>query len=101
MVRFAAAMNIKTKIRVAYHTIPQPSMTYIRSATLVGLRDANSQVRTSAGSIITELLQQAGLLAWPEVLHELLTLVGNASGDVPNVTQEAAMSALAKVCEEL
>lgn len=100
MVRFAAAMNIKTKIRVAYHTIPQPSMTYIRSATLVGLRDANSQVRTSAGSIITELLQQAGLLAWPEVLHELLTLVGNSSGDVPNVTQEAAMSALAKVCED-
>ena len=99
-VRFAAAMNIKTKIRVAYHTIPQPSMTYIRSATLVGLRDPNSQVRTSAGSIITELLQQAGLLAWPEILHELLSLVGNSSGDVPEVTQEAAMSALAKVCED-
>lgn len=99
-VRFAAAMNIKTKIRVAYHTIPQPSMTYIRSATLVGLRDPNSQVRTSAGSIITELLQQAGLLAWPEILHELLSLVGNSSGDVQDVTQEAAMSALAKVCED-
>lgn len=93
-------MNIKTKIRVAYHTIPQPSMTYIRSSTLVGLRDTYSQVRTSAGSIITELLQQAGLLAWPEVLNELLTLVGNSSGDVPNFTQEAAMSALAKVCED-
>lgn len=99
-VRFAAAMNIKTKIRVAYHTIPQPSMTYIRSATLIGLRDPNGQVRTSAGSIITELLQQAGLLAWPEILHELLSLVGNSSGDVPDVTQEASMSALAKVCED-
>lgn len=97
MVRFAAAMNIKTKIRVAYHTIPQPSMSYIRSSTLVGLRDTYGQVRTSAGSIITELLQQAGLLAWPEVLNELLTLV---SGDVPDFTQEAAMSALAKVCED-
>lgn len=99
-VRFAAAMNIKTKIRVAYHTIPQPSMAYIRSATLIGLRDPNGQVRTSAGSIITELLQQAGLLAWPEILHELLSLVGNSSGDVPDVTQEASMSALAKVCED-
>lgn len=99
-VRVAAAMNIKTKIRVAYHTIPQPSMTYIRSATLIGLRDSNQPVRNAAGSIITELLQQAGLLAWPEVLHELLTLVDNTSGDVPAVAQEAAMSALGKVCED-
>lgn len=100
MVRFAAAMNLKTKIRVAYNTIPQPSLAYIKSATLIGLRDANSSVRNSAGSIITELVSQAGLLAWPEVLHELLTLVENTAGDVPLVAQEAAMSALAKVCED-
>lgn len=100
MVRVAAAMNIKSKIRVAYTTISQPSLTYIRSATLLGLRDTNNQVRNSAGSIITELLQQAGLLAWPEVLNELLTLVDNASGDVPDLAQEAAMSALVKVCED-
>lgn len=100
LVRFAAAMNLKTKIRVAYNTISQPSLAYIRSATLAGLRDSNLQVRNSAGSIITELLQQAGLLAWPEVLHELLSLVENASGEVPVLAQEAAMSALAKVCED-
>lgn len=100
LVRFAAAINLKTKIRVAYNTISQPSLAYIRSATLAGLRDSNLQVRNSAGSIITELLQQAGLLAWPEVLHELLSLVENASGDVPVLAQEAAMSALAKVCED-
>ncbi|EAW07241.1 putative importin beta-2 subunit [Aspergillus clavatus NRRL 1] len=100
MVRFAAAMNLKTKIRVAYSTIPQPSLAYIRSATLIGLRDADAQVRNSAGSIITELLQQAGLLAWPEVLNELLGLVENTSRDVPVLAQEAAMSALAKVCED-
>lgn len=100
LVRFAAAMNLKTKIHVAYNTISQPSLAYIRSATLAGLRDSNLQVRNSAGSIITELLQQAGLLAWPEVLHELLSLVENASGDVPVLAQEAAMSALAKVCED-
>ncbi|KAF9885923.1 hypothetical protein FE257_012213 [Aspergillus nanangensis] len=100
MVRFAAAMNLKTKIRVAYSTIPQPCLSYIRSATLVVLRDTNPQVRTSAGSIITELVQQAGLLAWPEVLHELLNLVENPSRDIPALAQEAAMSALAKVCED-
>ncbi|PYH88293.1 ARM repeat-containing protein [Aspergillus ellipticus CBS 707.79] len=100
MVRFAAAMNLKTKIRVAYSTIPQPALTSIRSATLLGLRDANPHVRNSAGTIITELVSQAGLLAWPDVLHELLTLVANSAGDVPLMAQEAAMSALAKVCED-
>ncbi|KAE8355330.1 armadillo-type protein [Aspergillus coremiiformis] len=100
MVRVAAAMNLKTKIRMAYNTIPQPCLSYIRSVTLIGLQDPNFQVRNSAGSIITELVQQAGLLAWPEVLHELLSLVNNVSGDVPSRAQEAAMSALAKVCED-
>ncbi|KAA8651479.1 hypothetical protein EYZ11_004548 [Aspergillus tanneri] len=100
MVRFAAAMNLKTKIRVAYNTVAQPCLSFIRSATLQGLRDENSQVRNSAGSIITELVQQAGLLAWPEVLHELLNLVDNPSKEHPVLAQEAAMSALAKVCED-
>ncbi|PYH45733.1 putative importin beta-2 subunit [Aspergillus saccharolyticus JOP 1030-1] len=99
MVRFAAAMNLKTKIRVAYATINGESLSYIRSATLISLRDHNMQVRSSAGNIITELVQQAGLLAWPDVLNELLSLVEN-SGNVPSFTQEAAMSALAKVCED-
>ncbi|PYI04815.1 importin subunit beta-2 [Aspergillus sclerotiicarbonarius CBS 121057] len=100
LVRFAAAMNLKTKIHVAYNTIPQPCLTFIRSATLLGLRDANPHVRKSAGTIITELVQQAGLLAWPDVLHELLTLVDNTSGTVQPLAQEAAMSALSKVCED-
>lgn len=100
MVRFAAAMNLKMKIHVAYNTIPQDSLTYIRSATLIGLRDNNAQVRNSAGIVITELISKAGLLAWPEVLHELLNLVESPSGDAATTTREAAMSALFKVCED-
>ncbi|KKK13918.1 hypothetical protein P175DRAFT_0521964 [Aspergillus ochraceoroseus IBT 24754] len=100
VVRFAAAMNLKTKIHIAYNTIPQDSLVYIRSATLLGLRDQSPQVRNSAGSVITELISKAGLLAWPEVLHELLTLVENSSGDVGAEAREAAMSALYKVCED-
>ncbi|KAL4995313.1 armadillo-type protein [Aspergillus recurvatus] len=100
IVRVAAAMNLKMKIHVAYNTIPQESLAYIRSATLVGLRDDNGQVRNSAGIVITELIAKAGLLAWPEVLHELLTLVENSAGDANTTTREAAMSALFKVCED-
>ncbi|KAL4880958.1 armadillo-type protein [Aspergillus karnatakaensis] len=100
MVRVAAAMNLKTKLRVAYNTIPQESLAYIRSATLIGLRDEIGQVRNSAGIVITELIARAGLLAWPEVLNELLTLVENPAGDNSTTTREAAMSALLKVCED-
>ncbi|KAL3436559.1 armadillo-type protein [Aspergillus tetrazonus] len=100
IVRVAAAMNLKMKIHVAYNTIPQDSLAYIRSATLIGLRDDNGQVRNSAGIVITELIAKAGLLAWPEVLHELLTLVENPAGDASTTTREAAMSALFKVCED-
>ncbi|KAJ5901675.1 hypothetical protein N7495_002203 [Penicillium taxi] len=100
VVRFAAAMNIKTKLYMAYHTIPQPSLIFIRSAALIALRDADRQVQRGAGSIITELVQRGGLLAWPEVLHELLALVGNASGDTSITGMEASMDALFKVCED-
>ncbi|KAJ5578562.1 uncharacterized protein N7459_007526 [Penicillium hispanicum] len=99
-VRFAAAMNMKTKLYMAYQTIPQQSLIFIRSAALVALRDTDRQVQRGAGSIITELVQQGGLLAWPEVLHELLSLVGNVPGDVSIPAQEAAMGALFKVCED-
>ncbi|KAJ6110994.1 hypothetical protein N7486_003229 [Penicillium sp. IBT 16267x] len=100
VVRFAAAMNIKTKLYMAYQTIPQQSLNFIRSAALVSLRDSNTQVQRGAGTIITELVQRGGLLAWPEVLQELLSLVGNTAGDVSIPAQEAAMAALFKVCED-
>ncbi|OKL63621.1 hypothetical protein UA08_01019 [Talaromyces atroroseus] len=100
IVRFSAALNLKTKIRIAYNGIPPESLVFVRRATLLGLRDSNMQIRNSAGSIITELIQKGGLLAWPEVLQELLNLVANGAGDVTPFTQEAAMSALAKVCED-
>lgn len=100
MVRFAAAMNLKIKIHVAYSTIPQPSLTYIRSASILSLQDVDRSVQKGAGSIITELVRQGGLLAWPDLLHELLNLVSNTSGDVTLPAQEGAMLALAKVCED-
>ncbi|KAJ5997852.1 hypothetical protein N7522_009512 [Penicillium canescens] len=99
-IRFAAAMNVKTKIFVAYSTISPQSLVFVRSAALLALRDSERNVQRGAGSIITELLSQGGLLAWPEVLQELLSLVGNASGDVTIGTREAAMEALLKVCED-
>lgn len=100
IVRFAATMNMKTKLSVAYNTIPQQSLNFIRSAALVALRDSDRQVQRGVGSIITELVSKGGLLAWPEVLQELLSLVGNDAREYSIATQEAAMAALFKVCED-
>lgn len=100
IVRFAATMNMKTKLSVAYNTIPQQSLNFIRSAALIALRDSDRQVQRGVGSIITELVSKGGLLAWPEVLQELLSLVGNDAGEYTIATQEAAMAALFKVCED-
>ncbi|KAJ5089277.1 hypothetical protein N7532_007961 [Penicillium argentinense] len=100
VVRFAAAMNMKTKLCMAFRTINQHSLNFIRSAALIALQDNDRQVQRGAGSIITEVVQQGGLLAWPEVLHELLGLVGNVQGNVSQPAQEAAMAALFKVCED-
>ncbi|EEH09684.1 conserved hypothetical protein [Histoplasma capsulatum G186AR] len=100
VIRIAAALNLKTKLRVAYGTVTPESLEYIRSSALSVLQDPSPPIRNSAGSIIAEIVARGGLLAWPNLLDELLSLVSNSSGSVPMLTQEAAMSALSKVCED-
>ena len=98
--RSAAAIMLKNHIRVGYQSIPDASLTYVRSSILLGLQDPNGQMRNLTGNVVTEIVRQGGLLGWQQLLPELLALVGNANGNVPLETQEGAMSALAKVCED-
>lgn len=98
IVRFAAGTNVKTKIAISYGNISPESLVYVKAAALHTLRDTNRNVSKAAGNIITTLVKQGGLLQWPEILHELLCLVGNAAGNMP--AREAAMDALLKVCED-
>ncbi|KAJ9612951.1 hypothetical protein H2200_002892 [Cladophialophora chaetospira] len=100
LIRYAAAVNLKNHIKLFYAQIPKDQLSYIKAATLNVLRDANSQLRSFAGTVITETVQQGGLLQWPEILQNLLALVSNTGGDVSAETQEGAMGALAKVCED-
>ncbi|KAJ5207786.1 hypothetical protein N7449_002165 [Penicillium cf. viridicatum] len=99
-VRFAAAMNVKTKIALAYSTISPQSLAFIKSAALVTLRDTDRNVSRAAGNVITAMVLHGGLLAWPEIVNELLTTVANTNGDVPMSAREAAMDTLYKVCED-
>lgn len=100
LIRYAAAVNLKNHIKLFYAQIPKDQLAYVKGATLSVLRDPNSQLRSFAGTVITETVQQGGLLQWPEVLQDLLSLVSNDGGNITPETQEGAMGALAKVCED-
>lgn len=99
-VRYSAAINLKNYIKVLYSSIPRDSLAYIKRSVLNILQDSNPQLRNFAGTVITEVVQQGGLMQWPEILQELLSLVSNIAGNVSSEAQEGAMSALAKVCED-
>ncbi|KAI5302383.1 hypothetical protein KEM56_000735 [Ascosphaera pollenicola] len=100
VVRIAAAVSLKTKIKVAYRTILPSTLEYIKAASINMLGDQSPRVQSSAGTIITEIVQQEGLLQWPELLPRILSLATNGTGSVPIVTQEAAVDALSKICED-
>lgn len=100
LVRYAAAIQLKNHIKESYVKIPKDKLAQVKTATLSMLQDPNGQLRGFAGTIITEIVQQGGLLQWPEILQELISIVANTNTDVPTDAQEGAMSALAKVCED-
>lgn len=100
LVRAAAAVMLKNNIKSGYATIPPESLAFIRSSVPVALQDPISTIRNYAGNVITEVVTRGGIMGWPELLPELLDLVGNSSGTVTPEGQEGAMAALAKICED-
>lgn len=100
LARSAAGIMIKNHVRSEWKSIPESSLQLLKLAVPLGMQDKNSQIRNFAGNIATEVIKRGGLLAWPDLLPQLLDLVGNTSGQVTNEAQEGAMSAMAKICED-
>ncbi|CAK7208592.1 hypothetical protein SCUCBS95973_000154 [Sporothrix curviconia] len=100
MVRMAAGIMIKNTVKNSYKQTPDATMAMIKTAVLMGLRDESHSVRNYAGNIATEIIRRGGIYAWPELLNELLNMIGNVGGQTAPATQEAAMSAMAKICED-
>ncbi|KAF4344257.1 Importin subunit beta-2 [Fusarium beomiforme] len=100
LVRSAAGIMLKNNVRSEWKNIPESNLQLIKLAVPMCLQDKNSQIRNFAGNIATEIVRRGGLLSWPELLPQLLDLVGNTSGQASNEAQEGAMSALAKICED-
>jgi transportin-1 len=98
--RSAAAIMLKNNVKTGYKKIPEPSQSYIKSTVLTALQDKDAQIRNFVGSVITEVVRQGGILGWPQVLPDLLTLVANENGQSSPAAQDGAMGALFKICED-
>ena len=100
LIRSSAAINLKNTVRASYTSIPGNVQAFIQASAIACLQDPNPQIRNFAGSVITEVVQRGGVLGWPALLPELLSYASNERGNATPATQEGAMGALAKVCED-
>lgn len=100
VVRAAAATMLKNNIKENYKNISQESLALIRASVPLVLQDSNSLVRNYAGNVISEIVTKVGILGWPQIIPDLLALIGNDNGNVSQEAQEGAMTALAKICED-
>ncbi|KAL9123713.1 MAG: hypothetical protein Q9217_006884 [Psora testacea] len=100
LVRSSAAINLKNIIKSTYIYLDEDTRSYIRIFVLPCLDDANPQVRSLTGTVITEVVQRGGILSWPELFPELLSIAANDRGNTSADAQEGSMSALAKLCED-
>ncbi|KAM7215109.1 importin subunit beta-2 [Rhypophila decipiens] len=100
LVRSAAGIMLKNQVKSHFKDIPANSLALVKLAIPMGIQDKNAQIRNVSGNIATELIRRGGLLNWPEFLPELLRLLSNEGGQIPNEAQEGAMAAMAKICED-
>jgi transportin-1 len=98
--RAAAAIMLKNDIKTAYKAMPDSTKEYIKSVIIVGLQDSTAQIRNYAGNVITEIVRQGGIMGWPQILSELVSMVSNADGSISTQAQEGSMGALLKICED-
>lgn len=91
---------LKNNIKVGYKKIAPDSVALIKSTIPLSLQDKNASIRSYAGNVISEVIARGGVLGWPEILPQLLALIGNDAGNASPEVQEGAMSTLAKICED-
>lgn len=98
--RCAAAIMLKNNVKASYKSIQDSSKEYIKSTIFLGLQDKTPQIRNYSGNVITEVVRSGGILGWPQVLPELVSMVANENGQTSAETQDGAMGALFKICED-
>ncbi|KAK3006542.1 hypothetical protein RJ639_017697 [Escallonia herrerae] len=96
-VRQAAGLLLKNNLKTAFKSMPAANQDYIKSELLPCLGAADRQIRSTAGTIISVLVQLGGVFAWPELLHALVKCLD--SNELSHM--EGAMDALSKICEDV
>lgn len=100
ILRSSAAINLKNTVKYNYKSIDEDARQYIKSIVLQSLNDLDSQIRTLAGTVITEIVQKGGVLGWTDLLPTLVSVASNEGRNVSSSAQEAATGALLKLCED-
>ena len=100
LIRSSAAINLKNIIKSTYKYLDEGTKDYVRGSVFPCLEDINPQIRSLTGTVITEIVQRGGVLGWPALFPELLSIAANERGSVPPAAQEGSMGALVKVCED-
>jgi hypothetical protein len=100
LIRCAAGTMLKNNIKNDFKAIAEPSLALVKLAVPMCLQDKNSQIRSYAGNIATELISRGGLYAWPELLPDLLKMLSNENGQYTEFAVEGGISAMAKICED-
>ncbi|KAF3913203.1 Transportin-1 [Arthrobotrys entomopaga] len=100
--RSAAGILLKNHLKGAWSGLTPDAQSYVKQSLIVGVGDTMPQIRSLTGSLIAEVVRNAGLLQWPEILSTLISLIdGYDNGkEVPMHTREGAMGCLAKICED-
>lgn len=96
-IRQAAGLLLKNNLRSAFQSMPLANQQYIKSELLPSLGAADRHIRSTAGTIISVLVQIDGVAGWPELLQALVSSLD--SSDVNHM--EGAMDALSKICEDV
>ncbi|KAK6458048.1 putative importin, protein [Scheffersomyces xylosifermentans] len=99
-IRAAAGINLKNSILKRTTTKTPPNRQYLLENILKGLISEDNMVRNITGNVITSLFSIYGLEGWPQALPQLLELANQISPDGSTTSQEAAMGALSKICED-
>ncbi|KAJ7001521.1 transportin-1-like isoform X2 [Populus alba x Populus x berolinensis] len=96
-IRQAAGLLLKNNLRNAYKTMTPENQQYIKSELLPCLGAADRHIRSTAGTIISVIVQLGGISGWPELLQAVITCLD--SNDLNHM--EGAMDALSKICEDI
>ncbi|KAB2094927.1 hypothetical protein ES319_A01G000700v1 [Gossypium barbadense] len=96
-IRQAAGLLLKNNLRTAYKLMSPAHQQYIKSELLPCLGAADKHIRSTVGTIVTVVVQQGGILGWPELLQALVNCMD--SSDLNHM--EGAMDALSKICEDI